>query len=112
MYRVAKKTTKKTQGHCLKCKYSKELRKIGGGGVIVECTAPNRCMMSEFNANDFYCVEYKGANDMTQSEKDSIAQAVRNEYSKSAFREYANKYYPKKQAKEMIKNYNDKLKGK
>ena len=48
---------------------------------------------------------------MTQAEKDSIAQAVRNEYSKSAFREYANKYYPKKQAKEMIKNYNDKLRG-
>ena len=31
MYRVAKKTTKKTQGHCLKCKYSKELREIAGG---------------------------------------------------------------------------------
>ena len=32
MYRVAKKTTKKTQGYCLKCKYSKELREIAGGG--------------------------------------------------------------------------------
>ena len=83
-------------GYCLKCKHSKELRKIAGG-VIVECSAPNRCMMSEFNANDFYCVEYKGANDMTQAEKDSIAQAVRNEYLKLEFRKYANKYYPKKQ---------------
>ena len=32
MYRVAKKTTKKTQGHCLKCKHCKELYEFSGGG--------------------------------------------------------------------------------
>lgn len=32
MYRVAKKTTKRTQGHCLKCKHCKELYEFSGGG--------------------------------------------------------------------------------
>ena len=112
MYRVTKKTTKKTYQHCLKCKYSKELRQIAGGGVIIECTAPNRCITTEFNANDFYCIEYKGVNDMSQSEKDAIVRRINNNYAKSAFREYANKYYSKKQAKEMISLFNDKLKNK
>jgi len=111
MYRVAKKTTQRTKGKCLKCPYCKELQKIAGGGVIVECTAENRCILTPFNANDFYCIEYKGANDMTETEKDAIRKAIQKDYSKKQFREYANKFYSKKEAQRMIKNYNDKLKG-
>ncbi len=111
MYRVAKKTTQKTQDKCLKCKYSKELSKSAGGGVIVECTAENRCILTPFNSRDFYCVEYKGANDMTESEKDAIRNAIQKEYSLKQFREYANKYYPRKQAVSMIQAYKEKLRG-
>lgn len=59
-YRVAKKTTKSTEYHCLKCKHLKagtyEIHRYNG--CMVECNAPNRCLREPFNARDFYCVEY------------------------------------------------------
>lgn len=44
---------------------------------------------------------------MTDEEKENIAQKERAIYSKLAYREYAYKYYPKKQAKLMIKERED-----
>ena len=108
MYRVAKKTTKRTQGHCLKCKHHKEICKVSGVGTLVECIAPNKCMMTSFNANDFYCVEYKGYNEMTQSEKDALAKKIWQEKSLKDYREYV-KSYPKKFRAQMIKEYKEKL---
>ena len=65
-------------------------------------------MMTEFNSNDFYCVEYKGINDMSQSEKDAIAKKIWQEKSLKDYREYV-KNYPKKYRAQMIKEYKEQL---
>lgn len=104
MYRVAKKTSLRTQGYCLDCKYHKILREYPDPcGTIIECTAPNRCITGEFNSNDFYCLEYKGLNDYTEVEKQEMANKVRKDYAKKEYREYARKYFSKEEAKKMIK---------
>lgn len=102
MYRVAKKATKNTQGHCLKCKYCKVIRETIIGEKIVECTAENRCILTEFNANHFYCVEMKGFRDMTSDELYDLIAKGEKDYQTKMFREYVNKYYPKAQAQAMI----------
>ena len=112
MYRVAKKTTKNTKGHCLKCKHCKVIRKTVLDESIVECTASNSCMITEFNANHFYCVEMKGFNDMTSNERQNIENKINADYQKKMFKEYVNKYYPKAQAQNMIANYNKENRGK
>jgi len=67
-------------------------------------------MITSFNSRDYYCVEYRGANDMTESEMEEIARKNRNNYSLEAYKEYVKKYYPKKEHKQMIKDYKEKLK--
>ena len=106
MYRVAKKCTKNTQEHCLKCKYCNVIRETVIGEKIVECTAENRCIVTEFNANHFYCVEMKGFSDMTSSERYSLEHKINTDYQKKMFKEYVNRYYPQEQARSMIANYN------
>lgn len=113
MYRVAKKTTKKTENYCLNCKYHDLKRELHDNlGMIIECNAPNACIKGEFNSKDFYCMEYRVLNEMNASEKENIRQEMMEDYMKKSFREYANKYYPKAKAKEMIKEFNDNLKYK
>ena len=107
MYRVAKKATKNTQGHCLNCKYCKVIRETIIGEKIVECTAENRCIFTEFNANHFYCVEMKGFGDMTSGERSSLEAKFNKDYQMKMFREYVNKYYPQAQARSMIKAYKE-----
>lgn len=104
MYRVAKKTSLRTRGYCLDCKYHKILREYPDSyGTIIECTAPNRCITGEFNSNDFYCLEYKGLNDCNEIEKQKIKNANRLDYAKKEFREYTKKYFTKEQAKNLRK---------
>lgn len=103
MYRVVKKTTQKSQYKCLNCKHCKKIdAKIETWGCYVECVAENRCFQSSFNARDFYCQEYKGFNDMSAYEQNELREKLAKDYSKKAFKEYANKYYSKKQAQQMI----------
>ncbi len=103
MYRVAKRTTKRTKYKCLECKHVKpDTYKVQKWGCMVECNAPNRCLTSRFNAKDFYCIEYKGFNDMTESDKENIRREVMNDWFDERFKEHAKKYYPKAQAKKMI----------
>lgn len=109
MYRVAKKTTKNTEFKCLECKHVKaDSLKKEKWGCMVECNAPNRCLTSKFNAKDYYCVEYKGFKDMSESEKENLHNKIMKEYSDSKFKEYVKKYYPKEQAKKMIEQRKNK----
>lgn len=93
MYRVAKKTTKKTELYCLKCKYCKvpvdtdlNSKMLQERGILVECTAENRCMPMQFNAKYYYCKEYKSANEMTADEIDAIINDNRMKYDIEQYR--------------------------
>lgn len=101
MYRMAKKTTKKTKGYCLKCKFHKEIT-----SVLIECTAENKCFQAPFNPNDFYCIEYKGFSDMSDKKINDLADEIYSDYLRKQYAEFAKKYYPRKTAKQMIA-YND-----
>lgn len=104
MYRIVKKTTKNSQYHCLKCKYVELIDESRGGeGQYVRCTAENKVIRTPFNARDFYCKEFKGFNDMTPAEIESIKNNIAKKKEYKAFCEYARKYYPKKQAERMIR---------
>lgn len=97
------KTTKATQDHCLKCKHCEVVSKIAGGGTMCKCNAENKVIMNTFNSRDFYCKEYKGFNELSEFEINKYREQIQKKYSDSAFREYANKYFSKKQAREMIR---------
>lgn len=104
-YRVAKKITKTTQYKCLKCKNCKQIdSSVSAYGCTVECNAPNKCITSHFNARDFYCVEFKSINEMDNYEQRKLQEKIQTDYSKKAYKEYCNKYYPKKMAQKMYKD--------
>lgn len=95
MYRVVMKTTKATQDHCLKCKHCEIVQQIHGS-TYVKCNAENKVINTTFNARDYYCKEYKGFNELSEFEINKCREQIQKKYSDSAFREYANKYYQKK----------------
>lgn len=102
MYRVVKKTTKKTEHACLECKFCKIIKKMNKD-VFVECLAENKCISGEFNSKYFYCVEYKGFNELSDYDIEKMQEKKRFEDSKREFRKYLNKYYTKKEATKMYK---------
>ena len=104
MYRTPVKTTKKTQYKCLKCQHIKPGNyKLSPYGCYVECMAPNRCFASEFNARDYTCQQHRSFREMSKSEIESIVEKQEKAYADKVFKEYAKKFYQKKQAREMIK---------
>lgn len=116
MYRVAHKTTKKTELKCLKCQFCKIPENIDVNsnavkerGILVECMAENKCMLMPFNAKYYYCVEYKSANEMTQSEIDVIIQKNRIKHDIQQYRESL-KYLPAKQRNELVKQFKERMK--
>lgn len=111
MYRTPKKTTRRTEYKCLKCKHIKpDTYKIESWGCMVECLAPNRCFMSKFNAKDYFCVEHKSLNEMSKSEQDRYRDKVQKDYQKKEFKLWAYKYHPKKQAKKLVEEWKEKNK--
>lgn len=116
MYRVAKKTTKKTELYCLKCKHCKKPEDVDLNseivkerGILVECTAENRCMPMLFNAKYYYYKEYKSANEMTAEEIEEIVINNRIKYEVNQYRESL-KHVPAKQRSELVKQFKQKLK--
>ncbi len=77
---------------------------------MVECNAPNKCLIAPFNAKDYYCVEHKSLNEMSQLEQDRYREKVQKDYQKKQYKKYVYKYYPKEQAKIMIKEWKEKNK--
>ena len=106
-YRICKKTTKKTEYHCLKCKFCEQLTEQAYWGCKVKCKASNSAFMDEFNAKDFYCIEYKGFNEMSKDEIDSIVKHENKKRALKEYKKYCNTYYTKPQAKEMIQAFKE-----
>ena len=86
------------------------IRNGGGDGQYVECTAPNRCITTTFNARDYYCKEYKGFNDMNDTELESVKKYYDTKREIQEYSAYSNKYYSKKKATQLIKNKKASLK--
>ena len=104
MYRVAKKTTKKTQYKCLECPHIKPaIYKKEFWGCRVECNAPNKCLIAPFNAKDYYCVEVKSLNEMSKAEQEKFRDKVKQDYADKEYRKWAKKFHTPEEAKELIK---------
>ena len=78
-------------------------------GILVECTAENRCMPMLFNAKYYYYKEYKSANEMTAEEIEEIVINNRIKYEVNQYRESL-KHVPAKQRSELVKQFKQKLK--
>lgn len=106
MYRVPKKTTKKTEYTCFNCKYV-EAEKLERTyfGCYVKCNAENKCFQGEFNAKDYYCVEHKGFQDMTEREKENYLKKVKQKEALAKYKECCSKYYTKEEAKLMVERF-------
>lgn len=98
MYRVTKKTTKRTQNKCLNCKYVNVLAEN-----LVECNAPNRCINTKFNPKYYYCIEYKGFSELNKIEVEDIRQLISKDMAKKELRQYVKTYFPKDEAKKILK---------
>lgn len=115
MYRVAKKTTKKTEFKCLKCPFCKVAENVDINsdaikerGIFVECTAENKCMLMPFNAKYFYCVQYKSANEMTSDEIDAIINDNRMKYDIEQYRQSL-KYLPASKRNKLVREFKQRL---
>ena len=109
-YRIVKKTTKKTEYFCLKCKYCEQLTEKDYWGCKVRCKAPNSAFINDFNAKDNYCIEYKGFNEMSKNELDGIIKHEAKKRALKEYKKYANTYYTKADAKVAIKEFKESLK--
>lgn len=111
-YRVAKKTTKRTQCYCLSCKYCKtDDTPDKYKNCFVECTAPNKALTGRFNAKDYYCIEVKSFYEMSESEIQVLADEAAEKYADEEYFKWARKYHPKREAEVLIreKRYNRKM---
>ena len=103
MYRVAKKTTQRTVYKCLNCTYCKRIdAKVEPWGCYVECTAENKCFLKQFNARDYYCIQYKGSNELSKIEKEKIRNKVQEDYAKKELKKYLKTYYTKQEAEAIM----------
>ena len=103
-YRVKKKCTKNTENYCLKCNHCKVISENK-----VKCAADNSCFISEFDPRDWYCVQYKSMNDISDYEKEKMVQKYNRKIAKSEVRKYANTYYCKADRKDIIKNLMERI---
>ena len=99
-YRVVKKCTKKTEYKCRDCKYYKEL-----SDVSALCEAPDRVIKDTFNPKHFYCVKYKGFNDMSESEINKLIELKHKKDALFEYKQYVKKYYSKEEAKRLVKEF-------
>lgn len=100
----------------MKCKHCKKPENVDLNseivkerGILVECTAENRCMPMQFNAKYYYCKEYKSANEMTAEEIEEIVINNRIKYEVNQYRESL-KYVPAKQRSVLVKQFKQRLK--
>lgn len=108
-----KKTNKRTQLFCLKCKYvhtDKEPDK--DNNCYVECTADNKVVFGRFNAKDFYCTEYKSISDLTEKEKVKLISRIDYQKEIEDFKRYAEIYICKDKRTNAIKEKRAELKKK
>lgn len=103
MYRVKKNTTKKTEFTCLNCKHFDKKSDKTDKSCYGECTAPKKVLFGEFNAKDYYCIEYRGFGEISQSEINDIVQKQREKYAKKEYERYVKTYYSKEDAKRILK---------
>ena len=106
MYRIMKRTTKRNEYKCLKCKYH-IVKDESIPGISIICNAPNRAYQGKFLARDFYCEEYLSPNEMTEQQYENMMHNYHRLQNKQAFKDYVYKYYDKNTARTMIKKYNE-----
>lgn len=68
-------------------------------------------MLGEFCSKDFYCIEIKSFNEMTDSQQKKIIRDKQNKESLKLFKKYVNTYYEPQERKIAIADFKNKLKS-